>query len=297
MQQTTEGIKRYFDLTEKVIVVTGATGILGEAFVDGLCAMNAHVVLLGRNKEVGEERAARLNAAGGSAMFIATDVLAKTDLEAARDQVLNKWGKIDGLVNAAGGNIPEAVIAPGSDVFEMDFDALKRAFDLNLYGTLMPTSIFGKAMTTAGKASIVNISSMAAQSAITRVLGYSMAKAAVDNFTRWMSVELAQRYGDAIRINAIAPGFFVTNQNRHLLVKDDGYTPRGEAVIRNTPFNRFGNPDELIGTLVWLLSDASKFVTGEVICVDGGFNVFSGVFTYSISFGYIFLKLLIPTGS
>ena len=192
-------------------------------------------------------------------------------------KVLNKWGKIDGLVNAAGGNIPEAVIAPGSDVFDMDFDALKRAFDLNLYGTLIPTSIFGKAMTASKRGSIVNISSMAAQSAITRVLGYSMAKAAVDNFTRWMCVELAQRYGDAIRINAIAPGFFVTNQNRHLLVKEDGYTPRGEAVIRNTPFNRFGKPDELIGTLIWLLSDASHFVSGEVICVDGGFNVFSGV--------------------
>jgi NAD(P)-dependent dehydrogenase (short-subunit alcohol dehydrogenase family) len=277
MEHTQQGKKSYFDLTGKVIVVTGATGILGEAFVKGLFEMGAHVVLLGRNEEVGQQRAKAINDNNGSAFFVPTDVLAKKELENARDLVLEKWGKIDGLVNAAGGNIPEAVIAPGADVFEMDFDALKRAFDLNLYGTLLPTCIFGKAMTAAGRASIVNISSMAAQSAITRVLGYSMAKAAVDNFTRWMSVELAQRYGDAIRINAIAPGFFVTNQNKHLLVKDDGYTPRGEAVIRNTPFNRFGNPDELIGTLIWLLSDASKFVTGEVICVDGGFNVFSGV--------------------
>lgn len=274
---STNNENKYFSLKEKVIVVTGATGILGEAFVTGLSEMGAHVVLLGRNEEVGTARMNQVNEQGGSALFVQTDVLNKAELEHARDAVLNRWGKIDGLVNAAGGNIPEAVIAPGSDVFDMDFDALKRAFDLNLYGTLLPTSIFGKAMTASKRGSIVNISSMAAQSAITRVLGYSMAKAAVDNFTRWMCVELAQRYGDAMRINAIAPGFFVTNQNRHLLVKEDGYTPRGEAVIRNTPFNRFGNPDELIGTLVWLLSDASHFVSGEVICVDGGFNVFSGV--------------------
>ncbi len=266
-----------FSLQNKVIVVTGATGILGESFVTGLSDMGAHVILLGRNETVGNERMQQLIEAGGSALFIKADVLVKTELEQARDIVLSKFGKIDGLVNAAGGNIPEAVIAPGSDVFDMDFDALKRAFDLNLYGTLLPTSIFGKAMTASARGSIVNISSMAAQSAITRVLGYSMAKAAVDNFTRWMCVELAQRYGDKMRINAIAPGFFVTNQNRHLLVKNDGYTPRGEAVIRNTPFNRFGNADELIGTLIWLLSDASAFVSGEVICVDGGFSVFSGV--------------------
>ncbi|MEJ7770244.1 MAG: SDR family oxidoreductase, partial [Chitinophagaceae bacterium] len=182
----------------------------------------------------------------------------------------------------AGGNIPEAVIGPDADIFEMDIDALKRAFDLNLYGTLLPTCIFGKAISQpapgeSGRGSIVNISSMAAQSAITRVLGYSMAKAAIDNFTRWMSVELAQRYGDKIRMNAIAPGFFVTNQNRHLLVAENGFTSRGEAVIRNTPFKRFGEPEELIGTLLWLLSDASRFVSGEVICVDGGFHIFSGV--------------------
>ena len=269
--------QKYFDLTGKVIIVTGATGILGEAFVNGLHDMGAHIALLGRNEAVGNERMNTLNQNGGHALFIRTDVLSKTDLEQARDIILDKWGKIDGLVNAAGGNIPEAVIAPGSDVFDMDIEALKRAFDLNLYGTILPTCIFGKAMTQSSKGSIVNISSMAAQSAITRVLGYSMAKAAVDNFTRWMCVELAQRYGDAIRINAIAPGFFVTHQNRHLLVTDNGYTPRGEAVIRNTPYKRFGEPAELIGTLIWLLSDASGFVSGEVICVDGGFHIFSGV--------------------
>ncbi|MCW3079512.1 SDR family oxidoreductase [Segetibacter sp.] len=268
---------KYFNLKEKVIVVTGATGILGDSFVNGLVDMEARVVLLGRNEAVGEERMNALKEKGGEAIFIKTDVLSRAELEHARDITLNTWGKIDGLVNAAGGNVPEAVVAPGADVFDLDMDALKRAFDLNLYGTILPTCIFGKAMTQTGRGSIVNISSMAAQSAITRVLGYSMAKAGIDNYTRWMCVELAQRYGDSIRINAIAPGFFVTNQNRHLLVEKEGYTSRGEAVIRNTPFKRFGNADELIGTLIWLLSDASVFVSGEVICVDGGFHVFSGV--------------------
>ncbi|MEJ7736769.1 MAG: SDR family oxidoreductase [Chitinophagaceae bacterium] len=266
-----------FNLHQKVIIVTGATGILGEAFVNGLSDTGARVVLLGRNEQVGMERMNALKEKGRQAMFLKTDVLEKQDLINARDKVLQEWNAIDGLVNAAGGNIPEAVIAPDADVFEMDIDALKKAFDLNLYGTLLPTCIFGKAMSETGQGSIVNISSMASQTAITRVLGYSMAKAAVDNFTRWMCVELAQRYGDKIRMNAIAPGFFVTNQNRHLLVTENGFTARGEAVIRNTPFKRFGNPDELIGTLLWLLSDASRFVSGEVICVDGGFHIFSGV--------------------
>jgi NAD(P)-dependent dehydrogenase (short-subunit alcohol dehydrogenase family) len=276
MQQEQNG----FSLSKKVIVVTGATGILGEAFVNRLSEAGARVAILGRNEQVGNARMNSIKEKGNEALFIKGDVLLKEDLLSARDRILDEWGMINGLVNAAGGNIPEAVIGPGADVFEMDIDALKRAFDLNLYGTLLPTCIFGKAMTQLKDlktASIVNISSMAAQTAITRVLGYSMAKAAIDNFTRWMCVELAQRYGDKIRMNAIAPGFFVTNQNRHLLTTETGYTPRGEAVIRNTPFKRFGHPEELTGTLLWLLSDASKFVSGEVICVDGGFHIFSGV--------------------
>jgi NAD(P)-dependent dehydrogenase (short-subunit alcohol dehydrogenase family) len=276
MQENSE-----FSVRDKVIVVTGATGILGEAFVNSLSDAGARVVLLGRNEDVGNQRVNTIREKGNQALFIRADVLLKDDLLAAREKVIAEWGKIDGLVNAAGGNIPEAVIAPDADVFEMDIEALKRAFDLNLYGTILPTSIFGKAISSsAGEStgSIINISSMAAQTAITRVLGYSMAKAAIDNFTRWMSVELAQRYGDRIRMNAIAPGFFVTNQNRRLLMTENGgYTARGEAVIRNTPFKRFGNPEELTGTLVWLLSDASRFVSGEVICVDGGFHIFSGV--------------------
>lgn len=269
--------QQLFSLDNKVIVITGATGVLGEAFVKGVADMNGIAVLLGRNEEVGRQRADTLKEMGKEAIFIKADVLSKDDLLQAKEIVLSKWGRIDGLVNAAGGNIPQAVIGPDADIFDIDMEALKKAFDINLYGTILPTTVFGKAMSQNGKGSIVNISSMAAQSAITRVLGYSMAKAAVDNFTKWMCVELAHRYNDNIRINAIAPGFFVTHQNRHLLVKEDGYTTRGEAVIRNTPFKRFGNPDELMGCLIWLLSDASVFVSGEVICVDGGFHIFSGV--------------------
>lgn len=267
-----------FTLKDKVVIITGATGVLGDAFAKAVADMDAKVVLIGRNEKVGNERAKAIQESNKEAIFIKADVLSKSDLLKACEIVLAKWGRVDGLVNAAGGNVPEAIIEPGSDVFEIDVDGLKKVFDLNLFGTLLPVSVFGKALQKSGKGSIINISSMAAQSAITRVLGYSMAKAAIDNYTRWMCVEMANRYGSSVRINAIAPGFFVTNQNRSLLTKPDGgFTARGEAVIRNTPFKRFGNPDELVGAIIWLLSDASSFVSGEVICVDGGFHIFSGV--------------------
>jgi NAD(P)-dependent dehydrogenase (short-subunit alcohol dehydrogenase family) len=266
-----------FDLTGTVTVVTGATGVLGEAFCEAIGQAGGTVILLGRNTDVGERRAADLRQSGYEAHFIATDVLNADDLKQACDEVLTKYGQIDNLVNAAGGNVAEAVIQPDQDLFSVNIAAIKTAFDLNLYGTLMPTFTFGPSIARQG-GSIINISSMASQSAITRVLGYSMAKAAVDNFTRWMAVELANRYGDAVRINALAPGFFITQQNRHLLTNPDGsHTTRGEAVIRNTPYRRFGQPSELNGTLIWLLSGASRFVNGEVVCVDGGFHVFSGV--------------------
>ncbi|HMR92693.1 MAG TPA: SDR family oxidoreductase [Chitinophagaceae bacterium] len=267
-----------FSLKDKVIVITGATGVLGEAFVNGVAAMGAAVAIIGRNEQVGEERAQQLRSKGYDALFVKADVLSEQELMAAHETILATWGKINGLVNAAGGNVAEAVIAPGADIFDINMDGLKKAFDLNLFGTILPVSVFGKSLVKTGNGSIVNISSMAAQSAITRVLGYSMAKAAIDNYTRWLCVEAASRYGSSLRVNAVAPGFFITHQNKALLTKDDGqYTDRGESVIRNTPFRRFGAPDELIGALVWLLSDASSFVSGEVICVDGGFHVFSGV--------------------
>jgi len=267
-----------FSLSNKVIIITGATGILGDFFARAVTDADGKVVLLGRNESVGNERKKQLIDNGKDAIFIKKDVLLKEDLLRAKKIILEKWGHIDGLVNAAGGNIPEAVINPDQDIFDIDIDGLKKVFDLNLFGTMLPVSVFGKELQASGKGSIINISSVAAQSAITRVLGYSMAKAAIDNYTRWLCVETANRYGSTLRVNALAPGFFITNQNKSLLTNDNGsYTSRGEAVIRNTPFKRFGNPDELNGALIWLLSDASSFVSGEVICIDGGFHIFSGV--------------------
>lgn len=266
-----------FDLGGKVILVTGATGVLGDAFCRAIGQAGGTVIVIGRNAEVGYQRTERLRQSGVEALFAPADVLNQNDLDRVGEQVMDTYGRMDGLVNAAGGNVAEAVVQPDGDIFSMDVLALQKAFDLNLYGTVLPTLTFGRELVRRG-GSIVNISSMASQSAITRVLGYSMAKAAVDNFTRWMAVELAHRYGDKLRVNAIAPGFFITHQNRNLLTNPDGtFTNRGEAVIRSTPYRRFGHPDELGGALVWLLSDASRFVTGEVIGVDGGFRVFSGV--------------------
>jgi NAD(P)-dependent dehydrogenase (short-subunit alcohol dehydrogenase family) len=266
-----------FSLENKVIVVTGATGVLGKSFIDGLADAGAAVVVLGRNREVAEERAAAINARGGKAIAAIADVQNVSQLEAARDLTLATYGRIDGLVNGAGGNRPDGVLQPDQDVFELNLDGLKEVMDLNLWGTILPTQIFGKEIAKNG-GSIVNISSMSAQRAITKVLGYSLAKGAIDTYTRWFAVELANRYQDKVRMNAIAPGFFLTEQNRTLLTNEDGsYTTRGNLVINQTPFKRFGHPDELIGALVWLLSDASVFVTGTVVNVDGGFIVNSGV--------------------
>ena len=267
-----------FSLKEKVIIVTGGTGILGNAFVNAIAEAGGTVCILGRNINVAEQRAEILTDKGFQAVALIADVLNENDLLHAKEIVLNKFGKIDGLVNAAGGNMPQGVVQPEDDLFTMNITGLKSVMELNLWGTILPTQIFGEAIAQTGKGSIVNISSMNSKRAVTKVLGYNMGKAAVDCYTQWFAVELAKRYGDKIRMNALAPGFFLTEQNRWLLTKKEGgYTERGEAVIRNTPFKRFGNPDELKGALVWLLSDASQFVTGSMITVDGGFSIFSGV--------------------
>ena len=271
-------MENIYSLKDKVIVVTGGTGILGNAFVNGIVEAGGTVGILGRNQAIAEERAAAINKNGGKALALIADALNEQQLQAAREEVLKAFGKIDGLVNAAGGNMPEGVLQPDEDIFKMNLEGMKRVMDLNLWGTLLPTQVFGGAIAKTGKGSIVNISSMNSKRAVTKVIGYNMGKAAVDCYNQWFAVELANRYGDAIRMNALAPGFFLTEQNRNLLTKPEGgYTPRGESVIRNTPFKRFGHPDELIGALVWLLSDASAFVTGSMICVDGGFSIFSGV--------------------
>ena len=270
-------IESLFSLKNKVVVVTGATGVLGEAFVNGLCAAGATIVVIGRNEAVAKLRTEEVTNAGGKAIYIIADVLDEQQLIDANAEIIKTFGRIDALVNAAGGNVAEAVIQPAGDVFDLNVTALKQAFDLNLFGTIMPTQIFGKEIAKNG-GSIVNISSVSATQALTRVLGYSLAKASIDSYTKWMAVELANRYQDKIRMNAIVPGFFITNQNRALLTNEDGsLTARGQAIISKTPFKRFGDPEELIGALVYLLSDAAKFVNGENIKVDGGFTAFSGV--------------------
>ena len=267
-----------FSLQNKVVVVTGGTGILGDAFVNAIAEAGGAVGIMGRKKEVAEQRAAVINGRGGKALTLVADVTNEAQLVEAKKKMLDQFGKIDGLVNGAGGNMPDGVLQPEDNIFQMNMDGMKKVLDLNVWGTLLPTQIFGEAMAANGSGSIVNISSMNSKRAITKVLGYNMGKAAVDCYTQWFAVELANRYGDKIRMNALAPGFFLTEQNRNLLTTPDGgYTERGEKVIRQTPFKRFGHPDELKGALVWLLSDASQFVTGAMINVDGGFSIFGGV--------------------
>ena len=272
-------MKNQFSLEGKVIVVTGGTGILGKSFINGIVEAGGAVGVLGRNAKVAEERAEAIVRQGGKAIALIADAMDETQLTAARDKILKEFGKIDGLVNGAGGNQPEGVLMPDQGIFDMSVAGMKQVMDLNVWGTLIPTQIFGKAIAeTSDAGSIVNISSMNSKRAITRVLGYNMGKAAVDCYNQWYAVELAKRYGDKIRMNALAPGFFLTEQNRNLLTRPEGgYSERGQLVINQTPFQRFGNPQELEGALVWLLSDASKFVTGAMICVDGGFSIYGGV--------------------
>lgn len=268
-----------FSLKDKVVIVTGGTGILGNSFINGIVEAGGAVGILGRNEKVAHERASVINRRGGRAVALIADVMDENQLLEAREKMVKEFGKIDGLVNAAGGNKPQGVLLPDQDVFRMNLAGMKEVMELNIWGTMNPTQVFGKAIAeTAENGSIINISSMNSKRAVTRVLGYNMGKAAVDCYTQWFAVELANRYGDRIRMNALAPGFFLTEQNKNLLTKPDGgFTERGELVIRQTPFKRFGHPDELQGALVWLLSDASKFVTGSMICVDGGFSIFGGV--------------------
>jgi NAD(P)-dependent dehydrogenase (short-subunit alcohol dehydrogenase family) len=279
-------ITELFSLDGQVAVVTGGTGVLGGAMAHGLARAGAKVGILGRRQERAEAVVAEIKAAGGQAMALPADVLDKQQLESVRSAVLDRWGRIDILVNAAGGNVPAATLSEDKTFFDLPIDAFEQVFELNLLGTVLPSQVFGAAMaergsgeqTGSGRGCIVNISSMGSLRVISRVVGYSAAKAAVDNFTRWLAVELAQKYGGALRVNAIAPGFFVGEQNRALLLNPDGsLTARGEAIIAHTPAGRFGEADELVGTLIWLCSPGASFVNGVVVPVDGGFAVYSGI--------------------
>jgi NAD(P)-dependent dehydrogenase (short-subunit alcohol dehydrogenase family) len=267
-----------FSLKGKVIVVTGGTGILGTSFVNAIVENNGSVVLLGRNEDNCKQSVADIIEKGGDASYVIADVLDETALVAAKKCIIDKYGRIDGLVNAAGGNVPEAVVMPDADIFNLNMGGLKEALSLNLWGTLLPIQVFGPEIAKTGNGSIINISSVSAKRPLSRVLGYSLGKAAIDAYTKWFAVEMANRYGDAVRINSIMPGFFLTAQNKNLLTNENGtLTQRGNSIIAQTPFKRFGQPSELNGALVWLLSDASKFVTGMDIGVDGGFTINSGV--------------------
>lgn len=266
-----------FRLDGKVAVVTGGSGVLGSAMARGLAAAGSRVAVLARNHENAERTAAAIRTAGGEALAVPADVLSTAQLEEARAHTVSTWGQVDLLVNAAGGNTAGATIPPGSTVFDLDETAMRSVMDLNLMGTFLPVQVFAQDMTRRRSGNIINISSMAADRTLTRVIGYSAAKAGIDNLTRWLAVEFG-RTAAGIRVNAIAPGFFIGEQNRRLLTNEDGsYTDRGRTVIEHTPLGRFGEPEELIGTLIWLASDASSFVTGTVIPVDGGFSAFSGV--------------------
>jgi len=267
-----------FDLSGRVALVTGGSGALGRAMARGLAMAGARVALLARRPERLQEAVAEIEQLGGEALALPGDVLDRASLEKARETLLSHWDRLDILVNGAGGNVREATLEPGHTVFELTEEAFRRVIDLNLMGTILPTLIFGEVMARQRRGVIVNVSSMAATRILTRVVGYSAAKAAVENFTRWMAVELARTYGEGLRVNAIAPGFFLGEQNRHLLLREDGsLTERGQAIIAHTPMGRFGEADDLIGTLVWLCSDASRFVTGVVVPVDGGFSIFTGI--------------------
>lgn len=269
---------RNMTLKDKVIVVTGGTGVLGNAFLKGIVGAQGKVCILGRNKAVAEQRAQAINEQGGEAIAVVADVLNEQQLSEACDSILDKFGAIHGLVNAAGGTMPKGFLTPDQDLFDLSLEGTKQVAELNLYGTIIPTHVFGKAMVASGGGSIINISSMASDSAVTKVLGYSLGKAGIDIYTKWFALEAANRYGEKLRVNAIAPGFFLTEQNRPLLINPDGsYTERSQLILKNTPYKRFGQPEELNGALIWLLSDESKFVTGTIIKVDGGFSVFSGV--------------------
>ncbi len=267
-----------FDVNDKVILITGAAGVLASGVAKYLQEHGAFVVYLDLFQEKVDAMVAEAKKISDKCCGFSCNVLDQDALDSVYDQVMAQCGRIDVLINGAGGNMPGATIGPDQDVFDVNMEDYSKVLDLNLKGSVMPTMTFAKAFKAQGSGCVVNFSSMSSPLAITRVLGYSNAKAAIDNFTRWMAAEMALKYGDKIRVNAIAPGFFIGNQNRALLLNEDGtYTERGQQVIDNTPFRRFGEENEVYGTVQYLISEAASFVTGVVVPVDGGFSTFSGV--------------------
>jgi NAD(P)-dependent dehydrogenase (short-subunit alcohol dehydrogenase family) len=272
-------MKNSFDIKGKVIAITGAGGVLCGTMAKALAWAGAKVAVLDLVESAAQKVADEIKTSNGLAIAVKCNVLDKKSIESAKEKIDRELGKVNILINGAGGNKKEATTSPDLSFFDLPSDAVRFVFDLNFLGTLLPTQVFSKDMIENGSGVILNISSMNAFRPLTRIPAYSAAKAAVSNFTQWLAVHICQNYSKDIRVNAIAPGFFLTEQNRFLLTdqKTGELTARGKTIIDHTPMGRFGQPDDLIGTVLWLLSDAAKFVTGVVVPVDGGFSAFSGV--------------------
>lgn len=268
-----------YNFEGKTAIITGGSGVLGGEIVRGLVGLGANVVVLIHSTEISQEQQKLLDSGPGTCLCIQGDVLDRDSLVAARQSVMEKFGRIDLLINAAGGNHPEATTSADRTFFDLPQEALSFTGDLNLLGTILPCQIFGREMAKQKEGVILNISSMNAFRPLTCIPAYSAAKAAVSNFTQWLAVHMAQEYSPQIRVNAVAPGFFLTRQNRFLLTDeaDGSLTARGQKILDHTPMGRFGNPEDLLGTVLWLLSPASQFVTGIVVPIDGGFSAYSGV--------------------
>ena len=275
-----EELKSLYDFTGRTAVVTGGTGALAREMVRTLVGCNANTVILSRNQDVAKKLIAEIpNDAKGHALYVYGDVLKVETLHQANETVKSEFGDVDILINAAGGNHPSATTSADLSFFDLPLEVVRHVGDLNLLGTILPCQVFGRGMAERGKGVILNVSSMNALRPLTRIPAYSASKAAVSNFTQWLAVHMAQNYSPHIRVNAIAPGFFITELNRFLLMdKDTGdFSARGKSVIAHTPMNRFGTPEDLLGATLWLISPAAAFVTGIVVPVDGGFSAFSGV--------------------
>ncbi len=268
-----------FTVSCKFAAITGGGGFLCGVMAMALAGAGAKVAVLDLNPEAAEKVVSEITKDGGEAIAVTADVLDKASIEAARDKIVEKFGKVDILINGAGGNKKEATTSDDVEFFDLPPDAVRWVFELNFIGTFLPCQVFGKDMAKAGEGIILNMSSMTAFQPLTRIPAYSAAKASVSNFTRWLAVHMSKNYSKDIRVNAVAPGFFLTEQNKFLLMdeKSGGYTPRGKTIIDHTPMDRFGDPEDLVGTVLWLLSPASQFVHGVVIPVDGGFSAFSGI--------------------
>lgn len=265
-----------FDIKGKVVVITGGYGVLGSSMAEYLASNGAKVAILGRSQDKGEALAKNVREKGYDVTFFKSDVMDQANLECCKEQIIKKYNKVDVLINAAGGNMPGATIPPDKTIFDIDINDFRKVVDLNLFGTVIPTLVFAKAMVKQGKGNIINIASMSSFRPLTRVMGYGVAKSAVANFTKYMAGELSLKFGDKFRVNAVAPGFFITEQNKNLMLNPDGsYTDRAKSVVAHTPFKRFGEANELLGSIHYLVSEASTFVNGSIVVVDGGFDSFS----------------------